>query len=340
GRFTLNVLGESTVGAIFTNGDPGSTGDNSLVGADFNYRNSKDFGDAVVTGSVWFEQTFSRGASIVGDGSDETAFGVRGAYESDRLRLRYAFEQIGANINPALGFVRRRGVQQYFATFGRRWRFDGLFKRFDFDLSGSLVTDLSGDAETVRLSTPELFLETRAGDVLRFEHIFQREVLTAPFEISDGVVIPTGDYHWHRLELEVNTSTGRPLSFRLEFRGGGFFDGSRFDTVYGLQFRPNATLFASIEFERNDINLAEGDFVTKIARARLNISFSPDLTWSNLVQYDNVSNTLGINSRIKWIVTPGSEVFFVVNQGFDVEDGAFRSLSTEISAKVGWTFRF
>lgn len=340
GRFTLNVLDESTVGAIFTNGDPNTTGDNSLVGADFNYRNSKDFGDAVVTGGAWFEQTFSRGASIVGDGSDETAFGARFAYESDRWRASLNLEQIGANINPALGFVRRRGVRQIFTNFRRRWRYDAQIKRFDIEARGFLTTDLSGDVESIDVTLPQLTLETLAGDQLQAALELQREVLTAPFEISDGVTIPVGDYRWARLRTRISTTPGRPLSLTGELRAGGFFTGSRFDTIFAASWRPSANLFASVEFERNDVNLAQGDFVVKIARARLNVSFSPDLTWSNFVQYDNVSDTLGINSRIKWIVTPGSEVFFVVNQGFDVEDGAFRSLSTEISAKVGWTFRF
>lgn len=340
GRFSLNLLGESSVGAIFTNGDPRTSGNNSLVGADFNYRNSKDFGDAVVTGTAWFEQTFSRGASRVGDGSDESAFGLRAAYNSDTFRVSLNAEQIGANINPALGFVRRRGVRQFFSNIRRRWRYSGAIKRFDIQAAGNFVTDLSGDTESIFLSTPEVFLETRAGDVLRLEHIVQREVLTAPFKISDGVVIPVGDYRWNRFEAELSTSSGRPIAFSLEFKAGGFFDGSRFDTIYSLQLRPSAKVFASVEFERNDIKLEEGDFATKIGRARINISFSPDVTWSNLIQYDNISNTLGLNSRIKWILTPGNEVFFVVNQGFDVGDGQFRSVSTEISAKVGWTFRF
>src|SRR5436309_970404 len=40
GRVSANVLDESNAGLIFTHGDPGTTGDNSLVGGDFNYRAS------------------------------------------------------------------------------------------------------------------------------------------------------------------------------------------------------------------------------------------------------------------------------------------------------------
>ncbi|MDQ3624644.1 MAG: hypothetical protein M3463_19525 [Verrucomicrobiota bacterium] len=49
---------------------------------------------------------------------------------------------------------------------------------------------------------------------------------------------------------------------------------------------------------------------------------------------------LGFNSRLKWIVQPGNDIYLVFNKSFDVEDGRFRSSSSEIATKLVWTFRF
>jgi hypothetical protein len=49
---------------------------------------------------------------------------------------------------------------------------------------------------------------------------------------------------------------------------------------------------------------------------------------------------LGINSRIRWILEPGNEPFLVFNQGWAVEEAAFRALRSELTLKLGWTFRF
>jgi len=53
-----------------------------------------------------------------------------------------------------------------------------------------------------------------------------------------------------------------------------------------------------------------------------------------------VSEELGLNSRLRWTVKPGSDVFLVFNKGFQVVDDRFEDLRTEAAVKVGWTLRF
>ena len=74
--------------------------------------------------------------------------------------------------------------------------------------------------------------------------------------------------------------------------------------------------------------------------ARVSYTFSPDLQLSLLGQYDNISHQLGVNFRIKWIVQPGDEVFFIVNQGYDTSLDRFRPTQNDTSMKAAWTFRF
>ena len=49
GRITRQVLGESSAGLVFTHGDPRIDGDNTLVGADFNYVNNHFYGKKSLT---------------------------------------------------------------------------------------------------------------------------------------------------------------------------------------------------------------------------------------------------------------------------------------------------
>lgn len=41
----------------------------------------------------------------------------------------------------------------------------------------------------------------------------------------------------------------------------------------------------------------EGDFDIRIITGHVNIAFTPDLVWNTIVQYDNVSRQLGVDSR-------------------------------------------
>jgi len=52
-RVSQQVLDESAVGAIFTNGDPSSNGEAILGGLDFNYLNSRFFGGRRLTGNAY-----------------------------------------------------------------------------------------------------------------------------------------------------------------------------------------------------------------------------------------------------------------------------------------------
>ena len=88
------------------------------------------------------------------------------------------------------------------------------------------------------------------------------------------------------------------------------------------------------------VRLPEGDFDLRIGSAKAVYTFSPDLQLSLLAQYDNFSNQLGVNFRVKWIVQPGNEIFFVVNQGYDTTGDQLRPVQNDTSLKGAWTYRF
>lgn len=89
--------------------------------------------------------------------------------------------------------------------------------------------------------------------------------------------------------------------------------------------------------------LKEGRFAARIFLLRAEYSVSPFLTFFNLVQFDNDSRNLGWQSRVRWIIRPGNEVFLVFNQGrMQDERGGFhfRSAGTGLAVKMQYTFRF
>ena len=77
-----------------------------------------------------------------------------------------------------------------------------------------------------------------------------------------------------------------------------------------------------------------------LARARLQVNFSPDIGWSTLVQWDNATDSAQFQTRLRWIVKPGREFFVVVGQNLDTKPGDIRVRETQPTAKVRWTFRF
>jgi hypothetical protein len=73
----------------------------------------------------------------------------------------------------------------------------------------------------------------------------------------------------------------------------------------------------------------------------VNYSFSPLTTLSSFVQYDTESKNIGLQSRLRWIIKPGNEVFFVVNHGWQRDIfNRFESIVMDVRAKINYTFRF
>jgi hypothetical protein len=72
------------------------------------------------------------------------------------------------------------------------------------------------------------------------------------------------------------------------------------------------------------------------------VAFSSQLSWVTRIQYDNVSEMMGVNLRLHWIPEAGREAFIVLNhnlEDFDL-DNRFHSAAAEAAVKMAYTFRF
>ncbi|MFG0257887.1 MAG: DUF5916 domain-containing protein [Phycisphaerales bacterium JB043] len=339
-RGKYNLTDTTAVGMIATNGDPATRGENHVYGFDFDFLDSTWSGDNTLEAAGYFQQSFTSGTDEPGAG-DDVAFGARMAYPNEPWSFRVVFDQIGEEYNPALGFVRRRGVRQYFANARYRHRpEDSWVRRMDFQVDGEITTTLQDTVESSEFKPLEFELENQRGDAAGFWVEIAREHLFETFEISDGVILPVGDYDFVRGRVFGRTTSSRPLNVYGGVTAGEFYNGTREDYNFGLGWRPSSRFNSSFDFSQSEVDLDQGSFITRLASARVDVAFSTDVSWSNLVQYDNVSDTAGINSRVRWIVTPGNDVFVVYNQGFDATSATFEPQPAEFTVKVGLTFRF
>lgn len=334
-RASYRVLEESSIGGIFTNGDPRSGDDNSLIGTDLNYRNSHFFGNNVFKAQAWAMKADARGAD-----ADSMAFGASVRYPNEPVAAEVFASQIDSDFNPALGFAPRRGVRQYGGKLGYLWRPGGYIRSMGLQVEPYYVTNLDGVIETEAVTLPGVNFLNEAGDSLNLGFTVNRENFREGYEINPGVFLPGGDYRFNRGFALLSSTSARPISAFASLDIGEFYDGSSREYGAGLEWRVNEHAYLATEWTLSQVELPTGNFDVVVGLARMNFAFTPNLSWNTVVQYDNVSETAGVNSRLKWIIKPGSQVFLVLNYGFDAEDGRFQTLSTDITTKVVWTFRF
>jgi hypothetical protein len=366
GRVSLNVLEESRIGLIATQGDPAFNRDASTLGFDFNYRSSRIFGDQILVGSLWALDTGREsigaqetarggitGTEPDGGGSRGGAFGARLEYPNDHVNWKLSARELQENYRPALGFANRTGIRQYSSVFRYRTRSEGIdnpIHWFDVGWDAWLVTDVDNHLESSEAGLRILDIADRMDDRLVLRWIASEERLDEPFEIFPGVVIPVGDYPFTRGEVSVISRDVHPLSGRLLVSYGDFYSGKRFETDARLIWRPSRTYQLELDWIQADVRLPpeSGDFTSRVLRGRVLIMFSTRLSWDTVVQYDNISDSMGMNSRLRWELEPGNELFLVFNSGYNAqvrEDGSLeesrlRSSSAELIGKIEWTFRF
>jgi hypothetical protein len=89
------------------------------------------------------------------------------------------------------------------------------------------------------------------------------------------------------------------------------------------------------------VHLLQGDFFTQLFSLQADYHFTPNISWANLVQYDNESRILGFQSRFRWILKPGSDLFLVLNRGWErTFEHDYVSSFNRGTAKLQYNFRF
>ncbi len=189
---------------------------------------------------------------------------------------------------------------------------------------------------------------TQGNDVVSARLIRQREVLMRPFTIyrsSDGkrnITIPVGDYSFDQGSIGLTLAGQREWSGSVSLRQGDYYNGESLQTSISTMWQPKPGYNLQVRYSENQIRLQQGDFVVRQYSFTSLINFNADIAWSNRVQYDNVSESLGINSRLYWIPEPGREAYLVLNWGLvDLDkDNEYTSVSNNLTLKYNYTFRF
>ncbi len=315
-RVYQNVLSESTVGVIFTNGSP-TGAKNTLAGFDLTYKTSRLMGDQNFLAGAWYVYNWNEVAT-----GEHEAYGVRLDYPNDLWDVNAGYSRYGDSLAPGLGFLQRGGVQTSYLGIDYQPRpekglIGRLVRQFFFQLELSYYWDLSGRLETREIFTAPINLETESGEHIEFNVIPSRDVLPYDFEIARGVVIPKGAYNFTNYRAEFNSAAFRPWTVDVSWRFGQFYSGHYDDLEagFGLKFKGYATLAVVANIVRG--YLPQGNFNENVYQLKADFFLSPDLGLMNYIQYDDVSRKLGANIRFRWQLSPGNEIYLVYTENWE-----------------------
>ncbi len=338
-RIKTSFLSQSYVGAIFTNGDPTGETSNQVGGFDLKLATS-NFLRTEKNLSLMLFGTKTRTSGLEGQ---DAAYGGALAFPNDLVSAEYRLLKIGENYNPALGFVPRRGVRisALSAELSPRPRFWKL-RRISFEFEYSDFYNLQEHStETREIKVTPFQWNFNSGEWLNYEYARSTERLYDPWQIQDGIFLPAGEYNLNSHNFAFRSSETRPLFASVEFGTGSFFGGTRREARVEATWRKSRHLTAAFSLEQNWLRFERGDFNTSLVMGRLDCSFTPFVTLTNFVQYDTESRNIGLQSRLRWILTPGTEFLIVLNHAWQENElDRFEAAQTRFRVKFNYTFRF
>ncbi len=307
-RLSRDILGRSSVGALFENRSKSVTGQgsNQAWGVDGFFGLTDDL-------------------SVLGYYAKTKTDGLTGQDESYRGQISYNADEWGGNVdhlvvgddfNPEIGFVRRKDFRQTAASgrFSPRLESISSIRQLTFQSNlNYLESESLGKLES-RSWGGQVSVQFENSDQLSVGYTDNYERLFEDARIS-GATITAGRYSFPDVRLSYRLGPQRPYSGNLSVRRGDYYGGTL--TSAGLnggrvEVTPQISVEPGISF--NWIDLPQGRFDQHVAVTRVTYTLSPRAYVSGLVQYNSRSHSVSSNFRLRWEWAPGSELFIVYTE--------------------------
>ncbi len=344
-RLNYAVNDELQVGGIVTSGDPTGQTDNTLGGVDTLWHTARFAGDKNLNLGAWW----ARSAGDLPAGNPN-GFGYTVEYPNDRWYYILTHRSFGDALDPALGFLPRPGTRQDYTELDFKPRPDaggrfGWVRQVYYNVSYFQVHDLSGNLQSSEVKAQPMAFTTEGGYNFNSQLYTTKEILTSGFAIADGVMIPAGSYQYFRKRAEFSTPASWPWVFDLSVSQGNFYNGQLLHEATSLSWTLMDGHLALSLYNENAIgDLPGGKFAQRLSQLDVSYSVNPDLLISTFAQYDSLTDHIGTNTRLKWTIEPGSDLFVVWNRGVSPSVTALNPadfpVENSVIMKLRWNFHW
>ena len=334
------VFSKSNINLFFINRE--KTGNSNLVndqekfnrvfGVDYNLRSK----NSKWSGSLFYHNSINENKK-----DDSYSTGINLLYNSKNHGIYSKIVSVGEGFESDLGFIRRKGIFKQFIRYERRFwietekitniNISQNFRYITKPNQNSLITDRDYSAGF------EIEFQSLSNFSIDFSYPYT--YLDSEFNVTrkDGAVpIPIGGYNYPNLEISFRNSFFNEFTYFFEVGGGQFFNGTKksIQARIGYRIEPIVQTSLNISYDKIELPKPYDTAGLWLIGPKINFTFSKKLFWSNYIQYSNIGESLGINSRLQWRFAPLSDFYLVYNDNYfasDIFAPKLRSLTFKLS---------
>ena len=322
------VFSRSNIGFIFTNkqnwlfdtlknesGGINAHNYTRIMGLDYNL-NSPD--------GKWIGKLFYHRAFRPKNEDGQYAAAAVLSYDSPKFVTTQSIETVGENYGIAnqTGYVTRTN---YFRTepniVFRFYPKSQLINTLSLGTDGDFYWRIN-DGILLDYDFSPLFLNIRFQSSAQLRLIPYRVNYTYLFDNFDptrkgaGVLKSNTQYTYPDVRINFTSNARRKFYFNLQGRLGDYFGGTirQINTSLFYRYQPYGVF--SIDASYNKITQSYGASELILLRPKIDLSFSRSVFFSTLMQYNNLSNNISINTRLQWRFKPASDFFLVYTDNY------------------------
>lgn len=342
-RVSQSVLAESKIGAIYTNGNPTENQDNSLIGLDFQYRDSDFVAGKSLDSILLYQQTDDP------DHNDNQSSysAVVSVKSNEGLAGGAQYFVVEKNYSPGLGFTQRKNAELYSTNLSYKWIFDSDFLQ---EVTTSLDSERWNDFDSGNLDSNELgwtvaAAQLRRGDELELQLVKRKDVVTGFGRNPSGDLgfdVPAGTYSQDMVLLRYEAPNYWNIGGELEIEHGDYFTGTSTRINPVVEWKASRHLRLSAGYDLTQYELPGARVYTREIELDLDIIFNSSVSLNSTIEYDNVRREMSFNNRLRWNFQPGQDLWIVFNQGRVDEDenNQFAVTDTNAAFKFRYTLRY
>lgn len=289
-------------------------------------------------GGRYYGWAFASGSFTEGSEGNGLSVGTSMVYNVRKWQVLFSARTIGENYNAEAGFVRRKGVSEFFINPAYRYYPGGVFAENRLGISSTIFQDeqFNNLDNSIGLFHQSFF---RSGNSIRLQYNFEHTRLRADFDpsgINDELLTSGSEFDYQN--MEVSFVSNRRASFWYEFdvSTGKYFNGSRFQANATLNYRLQPYVNLNLQVSKVRVKLpapySSGSFY--VVTPAIQTSLSKSLFINLVGQYSEQFDSLNLNFRLQWRFKPVSDIFLIYAANHEPVDWGLKGRA--ITVKINY----